>query len=85
MYRIELVRSVFRDLRRLPPKHLRQVRDKVDLLAANPNPQDSIRLKGEPSFRVAVGEYRIVYDVDHRKQVVTVLRIKHRREAYRRR
>jgi mRNA-degrading endonuclease RelE of RelBE toxin-antitoxin system len=31
-----------------------------------------------------VGEYRIVCDVDDAGEVVTVYRIRHRREAYRR-
>ena len=34
-------------------------------------------------YRLRVGPYRILYDIDDKVQVVTIYRVKHRREAYR--
>jgi len=35
-------------------------------------------------YRIRVGVYRIIYEVDDAARVVTVYRIRHRREVYRR-
>ena len=53
-------------------------------LAEDPRPPGAGKLVAVEGYRVRVGEYRIIYDVDDAAQVVTVYRIRHRREAYRR-
>jgi mRNA interferase RelE/StbE len=35
------------------------------------------------TYRIRVGDYRIVYEVDMKEQVITVARVRHRRDAYR--
>lgn len=58
---------------------------KVEALADNPRPQDARELKGHSGdYRVDSGEYRILYTIDDAASVVTIWRIKHRREVYRR-
>ena len=51
-------------LRRVPPKHGRQLLGKILELAANPKPQDAKPLKGFPYLRADSGEYRIIYTFD---------------------
>jgi mRNA interferase RelE/StbE len=41
------------------------------------------RLKGREEFRVRVGDYRVVYTIDHDARVVTISAIGHGREVYR--
>jgi len=42
------------------------------------------KLRGrENRWRIRVGDYRIIYEIDESKSLVIILRIKHRREAYR--
>ncbi len=49
-------------LKRLPPKHRRQVAEKIFGLIENPEAPDSIPLRGYADYyRVDIGEYRIVY------------------------
>jgi mRNA interferase RelE/StbE len=50
----------------------------------NARPSGCVKLAGEPDlYRVRVGNYRIIYQVDDPKLVVLVLSIAHRREIYR--
>lgn len=42
------------------------------------------KLAGEDSYRVRVGDYRIVYRIDDDAREILVARIKHRRDVYRR-
>lgn len=65
MLRIDPSRQGAKFLRRLPPKPARQVATKTTRLGEDPNPPDSIPLKGKVATyrRADVGEYRIVYRV----------------------
>jgi mRNA interferase RelE/StbE len=60
------------------------LRAAIDGLAQNARPSGCVKLAGEPDlYRVRVGNYRIIYQVDDPKLVVLVLSIAHRREIYR--
>jgi mRNA interferase RelE/StbE len=62
-----------------------RLRATIDDLARNARPSDCMKLAGEPDlYRIRVGDYRIIYQVNDRKLSVLVLSIAHRREIYRR-
>ena len=83
MYRLEFKERARKDLQGLPPKHMRQIQEKIDSLMENPRPPDYKKVISLPGYlRVSSGEYRILYQVDDAKKVVTVVRIRHRREVY---
>jgi mRNA interferase RelE/StbE len=65
MLRINLSRQATKFLKRLPPKHDRQLAMKITALRDNPVPTDAIMLKGAASDyrRADIGEYRIIYRV----------------------
>ncbi len=49
-------------LKKLPPKHRRQVSEKILRLTENPDAKDAGPLRGyEDYYRVDIGEYRIIY------------------------
>ncbi len=50
-------------LKRLPPKHERQVVARIVLLAENPFATDSKKISGSPYLRVDSGEYRVIYQL----------------------
>jgi mRNA interferase RelE/StbE len=61
-----------------------RLRTHIDRLAANPIPADAKKLHGgEPYYRIRVGDYRVVYQVDGKQLVVVVVKIGHRKEIYR--
>ena len=62
-----------------------RLRSAIDDLAQNARPPGCVKLAGEPDlYRVRVGDYRIIYQVNDPKLTVLVLSIAHRREIYRR-
>ena len=64
MLKIEIAKRASKSLSKLPPKHARQVATKIQSLRADPEPFDSIHLKGYSPYRRAdIGEYRIIYYV----------------------
>ena len=84
-FEIEFKRSVWKDLRGLPKAVVVRVLERVERLAEEPFPREAVKLAGtERLYRVRVGDYRIVYEVDADARLVLVYYVRHRREAYRR-
>jgi mRNA interferase RelE/StbE len=83
--RVELTSGAQRDLSPLPVDVLDRVRDRFKDLSENPRIPGAKKLKGGSGYlRLRVGDYRILYEVDDATGLVTVARVLHRRDAYRR-
>ena len=82
-YRIEVKASAEKELRALPKADLGRLIRKIQDLALHPRPANSVKLKEADLYRVRQGDWRVVYEVDDLKAQVTVVRIGHRREVYR--
>jgi mRNA interferase RelE/StbE len=83
VYRIELRRSAYKDLKNIPIEYTNLIANHIDSLQENPRPHDSKKLKGDAGYSLRIGTYRVLYDIADKTQIVTIYRIKHRREAYR--
>ena len=84
MFEIELSNSAQKDLDRLKGKIWNRIRNILVGLEENPRPYNAIKLRGsENSYRIRLGDYRIVYDVNDNKCLVLILRVYHRRNIYR--
>lgn len=84
-YSVFLKRSAARDLEDVGSRADRhRIADRIQALADDPRPPGSVKLAGrEDRIRIRQGNYRILYSVDDEERVVTVVRIAHRRDAYR--
>jgi mRNA interferase RelE/StbE len=83
-YRIVYMPAAGRDMDRLPRHILPRVRDAILPLAENPRPPKSKMLEGsDGAWRLRVGDYRVVYEVDDARRLVTVTRARHRSDVYR--
>ncbi len=61
-----------------------KVKVTIDKLEKNPRPIGVKKLSGtKDGYRVRVSDYRILYTINDKENIVTVYRIKHRREVYR--
>ncbi len=62
----------------------RRIVDAVEALASDPFPAATRKMQdGEHAYRIRVGSYRVVYTVLTDVLVVEVIRVRHRRDAYR--
>ena len=62
----------------------RRIVDAIQTLAVDPRPSASKKLAGrDAAYRLRVGDYRIVYSVNDRENVVEIIKLGHRREVYR--
>jgi len=78
-------KSAERDLRKIDPRYIFQILNAVEGLSGNPFPTACRKLKGsDSSYRLRIGDYRVIYQVDFGSKNVIVYHVRHRREAYRR-
>lgn len=82
-HRLLVLPRAERQLAKLPSDHFARVRDTIRVLATDPRPVGCRKLKGREGYRLRIGTYRIVYAIDDREKVVTVLDVGHRRDVYR--
>ncbi|MBI2166005.1 MAG: type II toxin-antitoxin system RelE/ParE family toxin [Chloroflexi bacterium] len=83
-YRVQVTRAAFKELESLPPDQGRRVLTAIESLIFDPRPKQSRKLAGSRvSYRVRVGDYRILYQVNERAKLVKVFAVGHRREVYR--
>ena len=83
-YRVDIVRAALKQLTRLPAS-VRVSCDRAILsLADEPRPHGCRKIAGSAAdWRIRVGVYRVIYEVDDKSAVVRIMRVRHRRESYR--
>lgn len=83
-YEIAFQPSVEKDLRKLSPKNCDRIIARIEDLAHEPLPAKVAKLKGtEGLYRIRVGDYRIVYEIDPTAKSILIHYVRHRREVYR--
>lgn len=83
-YNVNFKPSVEKDLRSLSRTLVSRVMERIERLKTDPFPRQAIKLSGtERLYRVRVGDYRIVYEVDIQAEQITIHYVRHRREVYR--
>lgn len=83
-YRIDWKKSALRELKRLDKQVVPRIVEAVEGLSDKPIPPGARKLKGsDQSYRIRVGNYRIIYELLKSRLVVQIVRVRHRKEAYR--
>lgn len=82
-YEILIRRRAQRALRSFPKDVDARIRDALRPLAADPRPPGCKKLRGHEGWRIRIGNYRAVYEIDDAKKTVTVLDVGDRKEIYR--
>ncbi|MFO7662399.1 MAG: type II toxin-antitoxin system RelE/ParE family toxin [Chloroflexota bacterium] len=83
-YRVEWKRSAAKELKNLPQPVILRILDSVGGLAENPYPHGSRKLAGSGhSYRIRVGDYRVLYTIEDDILLVQIIRVGHRRDVYR--
>lgn len=83
-YTISLASSAERDLRKLDRQAVPRIAAAIDALAGDPRPKGCRKLAGSvQTYRIRVGDHRVIYSVDDGSREVVVQRVRHRKDAYR--
>jgi mRNA interferase RelE/StbE len=83
-YEIAFQPSVEKDLRKLSVENCDRILVRIEALANEPFPPQVVKLKGtEGLYRIRVGDYRIVYEIDSDSNCILIHYVRHRRDVYR--
>ena len=83
IYRIEILRTAHKQLAKIETAFRQRLIEAIRRLSDNPRPPDCRKLTGRPAWRIRVGDYRVIYEIQDDRLVVLVVALAHRREAYR--
>jgi len=83
VYRLEVSHTAHRQIRRLPAQTQDRVNKVIARLAENPRPPGAKKLTARDGYRVRVGDYRILYQIDEGARVVIIYRVMPRGDVYR--
>ena len=82
-YKIRIKKSAEKELSKIPEKELLKILDKIKSLSDDPHPTGSIKLTNQEKYRVRVGNYRILYQIEDNILTVFVVKVGHRKDIYR--
>ncbi len=82
-YAILILPRAQKELAQLNSAAYARVREAIRDLARDPRPPGCLKLTGRDGWRLRVGDFRVVYEIDDKQRNVTVFHIGHRRDVYR--
>lgn len=71
-------------MKKIPEREKLLISNSIKSLAENPHPVGHKKLVGsDATYRIRIGNYRVIYDIIDQELVVMVVRVKHRKDVYR--
>jgi len=82
-YEIQWKHSAEKDLRGIDRQFISRILKAIDSLSDDPFPSQHRKLQGsESSYRIRIGDYRVVYQVDIENKII-IYHVRHRKDIYR--
>lgn len=83
-YQVKISRAAEKFLDRLDLKTCARILQATLDLSENPRPSGCVKLEGSQSdYRIRIGDYRVIYQIQDAVLVVLIIRIGHRKDIYR--
>ncbi len=82
-YSVEILRSAQKQLSKINRQDQDRIISAIESLTHNPRPDGCIKLSGRPAWRIRIGSFRVIYEIQDEKLIVLVVKIGHRRDIYR--
>ena len=81
-YSVEILRSAQKQLKKVNHQDRPRIISAIESLAENPRPKGCCKLSGRPAWRIRIGAYRIIYEINDGELCILVVTIGHRRDIY---
>lgn len=81
-YSIEMKPAAVRELKNISKSIQRRIASRIDSLANNPRPVgvEKLSQSDRDFYRIRIGEYRLIYEINDENALILVIRIGHRRD-----
>ena len=81
-YNIYINPSALKDLDALPDDQVEKILSHIEQLKLNPRPIGVQKLSDKEGYRIRSGSYRILFEIHEKLKSVSIFRVKHRKDAY---
>ena len=82
IYIIVITEYATRQLKKVNRQMVAKLKESIAALANDPRPYNHIKLTNVEAYRIRVGNYRIVYEINDNVLTVTVVEVSDRKETY---
>jgi len=82
-FKLNFATSVKKDLRKIPNNDVAKILTLINSLLENPLPRNVKKLSHHNKFRIRYRNYRILYQIKNNELIILILKISHRKDAYR--
>jgi len=83
-FNIQWKASAKKELKKIDKIEIPKIINEIEKLINNPYPRNHKKILGtEHIFRIKIGNYRVIYSIENQKLIIEIVRIRHRKEAYR--
>jgi mRNA interferase RelE/StbE len=81
-YVLNFSRQAFKELDKINEPFYSNIKQAIFNLTYDPRPQGYKKLKGRNSYRIRIGNYRVIYDIFDNELIVDVITLGHRKDIY---
>ena len=82
MYKVKFTTSAHRQIKKLPMDLYIRVFNSIVSLVSDPKTTESIKLTDKDGSRIRIGDYRVIYTINHTSKEITINGIDHRSKVY---
>jgi len=82
-YSVFIQKSAQKALSRIATREQNRIIEAIRSLANFPRPPGSKKLSGRDAWRIRVGDYRIIYEIQDHQLIILIVAIGHRKDIYR--
>lgn len=82
MYELRYTQNALKELEKLDKQTVERIITVLERLRIRPESCDIKKLVGRDGYRIRVGEYRIIFDMNKEILVILVIKIGHRKNIY---
>lgn len=81
-FKVFIENHALKQLKQINIEMIPKIKEAISVLAHNPKPFGYIKLKGFDAYRIRVGDYRIIYEIEENLLIIKVVAIAHRKDVY---
>jgi mRNA interferase RelE/StbE len=82
LYKIVIEKTARKDIEKIDKVERIPIIQAISELANDPRPHGCKKLKGRTAWRIRVGNYRVIYEIEDDLLVVIVITAGHRKDVY---
>lgn len=81
-YSLFIERSAQKELGKIAKPDRKKIAATIKDLESNPHPAGSKKLSGREAWRMRIGNYRVIYEINENNLIILVIKIGHRQGVY---